>query len=62
MKHLPAIEFCPAMARTSARAQKNPALTAGGRREADMATPTREPELPPRTDIAIPYHNNVIFL
>ncbi len=25
-----------------------PALTAGGKREADMATPTKEPALPPK--------------
>jgi len=30
------------------------ALTAGGRRDADMATPTRDPVLPPRIDRATP--------
>ena len=35
-------------------AQNNPALTAGGNREADIATPTRDPTFPPRTDKATP--------
>ena len=30
------------------------ALTAGGSREADMATPTRDPVLPPNTERATP--------
>ena len=28
-----------------------PALTAGGRRDADMATPTKEPAFPPKNKI-----------
>ena len=35
-------------------AQQRPQLTAGGSREAEMATPTREPALPPSTDRATP--------
>ena len=31
------------------RHQKNPAFTAGGSSEAEIATPTRDPALPPRT-------------
>ena len=45
---------------TAERAQNMPQLTAGGRSEADMATPTREPALPPRTDRATPASVNSV--
>ena len=35
-------------------AQYSPVLTAGGRREAEIATPTIDPALPPSTEIATP--------
>ena len=35
-------------------AQNNPAFTAGGRREAEIATPTSDPTFPPSTDKATP--------
>ncbi len=34
--------------------QSSPALTAGGKRDADMATPTIDPALFPRTERATP--------
>jgi hypothetical protein len=54
----PTLLTVPPAARTRARAQKRPALTAGGRREAEMATPTRLPALPPNTDRATPESSN----
>ena len=39
---------------TSARDQNNPAFTAGGKRDADMATPTIDPVLSPNTERATP--------
>ena len=39
---------------TRARAQNNPAFTAGGKREAEIATPTMDPVLSPNTDSATP--------
>ena len=39
---------------TIANAQNNPALTAGGKREAEIATPTMDPVLSPKTDRATP--------
>jgi hypothetical protein len=43
---------------TAAYAQHIPAFTAGGRREADMATPTRELVLFPSTERATPTPEN----
>ena len=39
---------------TNASDQNSPAFTAGGSREADMATPTMDPVLSPKTDRATP--------
>ena len=39
---------------TTASAQNNPALTAGGKSEADIATPTIDPVLSPKTERATP--------
>ena len=39
---------------TIANAQNSPALTAGGKREAEMATPTIKPVLSPKTERATP--------
>ena len=38
----------------TASAQNSPALTAGGKSEADIATPPIEPVLPPNTERATP--------
>ena len=42
------------MASTMARAQKNPAFTAGGSREADMATPSKKKDV----FISLTYHGS----
>ena len=46
--------YSPPSAITIDKDQNIPQLTAGGSREADIATPTREPAFPPSTESATP--------